>query len=406
MIAPPSQPLPAQFSRSVAANLAFWRGQAGRVTPRSLGRLDGERHNLFRAVEIGLALEETWRGAAELMVASFDFVERRGYWREWLPLLRAAVARCSPADLALKGRLLDQLGLIYQFERRLDAALATHEEEEQIGLALGDRFRLAHARLHLSEVYSHQRRYGEAERYGRAAQADFEACGGDPEKLAHVTGHLGTIAMDRGDYERAETQLRQAAAYWRDLDHATHLARMLNNLAITYYRRAEHATALAVVAEAEATLAGTAYELDRILLAITGGVIAFEMGDVAAARAAFERANSPYLRQAGYRAYEAMVATNLGNVCLAEKRFVEAEAYLSRSAEIYRQLDDRLSLANALGDLAQALAGQGKEARGGALYLEAARLAADFPENAVARDMVEKFERALAGGAPAEPSGP
>jgi tetratricopeptide (TPR) repeat protein len=389
------------FSYSVAANVAYWRRLAGRVAPADLPRLDRERHNLFRAAEIGLALDETWREAAELVCQLFELVEKRGYWREWMPVLERALLRCGPADLRLKARILSQLGHFFQMDRRLDAALAAHMEEEQIGLRLADDNLLAHARLHLSEVYRHHGRYAEAERYGQAALRAFTALGKDNEKMAHAEGNLGLIAQLRGEMVNSELYLRQAITRWRQLDHRAHLARCLNNLANTLSAVQRNDAALAALAEAEEALDSTHNELDKVMVALTKGTILFNQGNLDAARAAFRRADSPYLRQSGHRYSEAIVANNLGNVCLAEKAFAEARCYLERSVELYRQMEARLMLANSIGGLAEALAGEGDWAAARPLYEEAAGLAAGFPEDPWAGRLLAKFRAALAAPPPA-----
>jgi tetratricopeptide (TPR) repeat protein len=393
------------FRRSVAANIAYWRAQAGLSQPDQRSILDRERHNLFRAVEIGLALDECWRETAELMLQLFNLVERRGYGGEWLPLLEGAIGRCGPADLRLRGRLLDHFGLFCQRAGRLEAALAAHLEEEQIALQLADEELLAHARLHLSEVSRHRGRYAEAEPYGRSALEIFLALGADEEKIAHVEGNLGEIARLSGELAAAERYLNQAAERWRALDQPANLARTLNNLALAHSAAGQIDTALDELAQAAAVLEPTANELDKVMVAASEGALRFSQGDLAGARAAFLRADSTYLRQTGLRPYLAAIANNLGNVYLAEKEFGEAERCLERSVALYRQMDDRLGLANAIGGLAEALAGQGRWRAAEPLYGEAAALAAEFPEDGWARGLLAKFRQALeSAGQPAPPS--
>ncbi len=45
-----------QFTRSVAANVAYWRQRTSDLSERKLGALDRERQNLYRATEFGLSL--------------------------------------------------------------------------------------------------------------------------------------------------------------------------------------------------------------------------------------------------------------------------------------------------------------------------------------------------------------
>ena len=57
-----------RFARQVSLNVRYWQQRTAVVDDRLLGRLDGERENLFRAVSYGLGLEATQRETAELVL--------------------------------------------------------------------------------------------------------------------------------------------------------------------------------------------------------------------------------------------------------------------------------------------------------------------------------------------------
>ncbi|MBE2222594.1 MAG: hypothetical protein IAF02_13690, partial [Anaerolineae bacterium] len=139
-----TQPSP-QFSQSVAANISYWQQHTHNLTDDALPTLDRERQNLYRAAKFGLHLPATWQETAELILQTFVFIERRGYWGEWIPMLEQLLASCPENDLAVRGRILDHLGLFYRHNRQLDKAFSAHQAELEIGLFLGDKWREAHA---------------------------------------------------------------------------------------------------------------------------------------------------------------------------------------------------------------------------------------------------------------------
>ena len=91
----PPQP-PAQFVHSLNAALAFWRR---RVDGEAPARLERDRHNLYRAVQLGLTLPHTQPSAMVLAANAFPFVYARGYWREWLPVVEQAASGAAVATV-------------------------------------------------------------------------------------------------------------------------------------------------------------------------------------------------------------------------------------------------------------------------------------------------------------------
>jgi tetratricopeptide (TPR) repeat protein len=152
--------------------------------------------------------------------------------------------------------------------------------------------------------------------------------------------------------------------------------------------------------EAGRILSPTASELDKVVLAVNLGGAYFEQENWSLAETTFRQANSAYLRQSGNLHYQALVTVCLGNALLKQARLVEAEAILRQSVQLWRQADDGLNLANAVGSLAEALAAQGSpEAE--AYFDEALVLLESYPEEPWAESSRRFFrdERAkLTGG--------
>jgi hypothetical protein len=106
-----------KFAGSVAANVAYWRARLDDTSDESLKSIDFDRVNLYRAIEFGMGLPSTWHDTARLIVDCFSFIVQKGYYRDWIPLIDKVASCCAEEDLALKGRLLDQLGIYYRRNR-------------------------------------------------------------------------------------------------------------------------------------------------------------------------------------------------------------------------------------------------------------------------------------------------
>ena len=116
------------------------------------------------------------------------------------------------------------------------------------------------------------------------------------------------------------------------------------------------------------------------------------LSDDRLAEEAFRQSYSPYLRQSGNLHYQAYLATYLGNVLLKQERFVEAEAYMRQGVTLWRQMNDDLSLANAVGSLGEVLVAQGDAAAAIPLFDEALVLLKRFQEHSRAKGLQELFE--------------
>ncbi|MEW5987766.1 MAG: tetratricopeptide repeat protein [Chloroflexota bacterium] len=377
------------FLDDVATNLAYWQGVAGCVGDREFGRLDHEWHNLFRAAQVGLAFPPTRPAAIELTLQLFGFVERRGYWQEWIFTLEQCLANCSNEQPA-KFYLLNRLGQLYRLNRQLAAAITTHEAAAIIAQSRNDHLALSQAYFNLSEDYRLDRQLTQAETYGLSALEGFISQGEARWKAATLNT-LGVIAQWQGKLALAEERLREAVAGWREANQPTELARALGNLAATLRAAGEMDAARQSYLEAAGVLAPTSSELDKVMVEISLGGLYFDLGQWSEAEAAFRRANSPYLKQSSHVYYQAMVAHGFGHVRLRQGRNEEAEAYLRASVSLWRKADDQVMLANTLGTLAETLAARQDIDEATALYDEALACLINYTEDTLARRLWGDF---------------
>ena len=112
-----------QFDHLIGSNVRYWMGRTQDLHHLDLAELEEDRENLFRAVQFGMALSETWPDTVELLLQSWLFIERRSYWREWIPFLSEAVDQCGEAEQALKCRLLNRLGQSQRLDRQWAEAI-------------------------------------------------------------------------------------------------------------------------------------------------------------------------------------------------------------------------------------------------------------------------------------------
>ncbi len=382
-----------EFANSLAANITYWRGRTSDTGDDNLRIIDQDRANLFRAVEFGLGLPDTYQDTAILIVQCYTFIVQRGYFREWIPIVAKMVSCCSDADLDVKGRLLDQLGIYYRRNRQLDAAAAAHLEEEQIGLLLADDSRIAFARMQLSSVFWRKRQYNKAEEYALSALEGFSRLEDSEEKIAGCLSNLGNIALDRGEHDLAEERFKQSITLYRQLDQPADLAATLKNISRVYEQKGNYDESLLALIEAADILAPTDYEIEKAAVEINIGMSYFRLGELDLAEAAFRRADTPFMRESGPVFNRALTANNMGNIYLAREMWDQAEMILLESVSLWKQARAQLNLANTLSGLAEAHVGKGELDEALQYYEEAIEIVAKNTEDSWAKKNAGRIYR-------------
>ena len=381
----------AKFAESIAANITYWQTRLKKPGDDEIKAIDLDRINLYRAIEFGIGLPVTWHDTVNLVVQCYPFIIRKGYYRDWIPVLEKLTSSCAQEDLALKGRLLDQLGIMYRRNRQLDESIAAHLEEEQIGEQLDDSSRKSFARMQLSAVYWRKRQYETAEKYGLAALEGFSGLDDNKEKVASCFINLGNIALGRGDLKLAEERVKRSIELYRQLGNPVDLANALKNLTTVYETAGEYDEALLILIEVVDILAPTDFEIDKAMTEINIGTLYFRKEQLDLAEAAFRRADSPYMRDFGPLYYRALTANNLGNVYLLREEWEQAEKHLRVSVRLFRQAKAQIYLANALSGIAEALVGMEKPDEAIPLNDEAIEIVTAHPDDAWAQRLLQEF---------------
>ena len=398
----PADDLERRFLATIAANLTYWRAQTAQLSQSQFGTLDAEWPNIVRAVRYGGSVPEFWVATTGLAVQVHEYVEARARWFGWIELAQALAERVDAPDPVLACRLLDQVGQLYRLEWRLPEALAMHERAEAMAVEAGALDDLARIHFSLSEDYRAARRPGEAETYGQLALRAFEQAAGAPARLAAVLNGLALTAHLRGDYPIAEARFAAAAEHYRTLDRPTDLARVLTNAGATLEAAGRPNEAMALFAQARAwhERAGNALELVKLEQWV--GTLFFNRDQLDEAEAAFRRADAPLLNQPGFVGFRAVNENNLGNVRFKQGRLAEAEVLLRKSSALWRQINQPVQLANTIGTLGEVALRLNHPDEAGAAFSEAVALLADFPDDAWARKLSDKFA-ALLSQVPRDP---
>ncbi|MFO7539226.1 MAG: tetratricopeptide repeat protein [Chloroflexota bacterium] len=229
-------------------------------------------------------------------------------------------------------------------------------------------------------------------RWVEEALAHYRAAGDDLGQ-ASALDKLANLRFEAGDYQVAAAQHRQAATQFRHLGATVYEARALNGLALASRYLGQYDQAQAIHERCLAIARQVQDRYGEWTHLVNLGNIALELGDCETAVARYEEAVTiPRQMQAprgismtlnnlgqarrgqqefttalacfnealqinrahGYRSGEGHSLNGRGMTLLDEARYQEAAAVLLTAAAIWRELDDRLRLLDALAGLALA----------------------------------------------------
>lgn len=385
---------PYQLLTQIKAMLAYWQVETAVLQGKKLVEIDKERFNLFYAIQKGLHLlpAET----APLILQILPLIERRGYWKEWLPIVEKALDNNQQYDSHVKISLMAHLGKTYMLNQQYVQAIATHLQAKEMAQKSGDETMLAVIHHDLMEDYMHTCQYAEAQEAGKQAILLYEKCKIIGKGLANSYKMLGVVYYEAGQLNLAETNLRHAVSLWRQLDDPLYLARSLNDLGNTLRAADKYEAAESSFCEAAALLAPTINEFDKCMVQINLGSLYAAQQNWQAAKAAFQTANSPYLRQSPHASHKASVYNNLGYVAFKQGRDDEAKAYLQQAVTIWDLLQNEIEQGNTLSTLGDIWAAQGEYQKAIALYEEAVTLLAKYPQSAFAARLCHQYTTILA----------
>lgn len=385
-----------QFRQSIRAGLAFWEQRTLDESAEVIEMVDRQRENLFRLVRFGLTLPDCRERAARVALQTFDLVEQRGYWHNFIEILDEAFRKIPAGPSPLRFDLAVRLGQLYRLTWQLPDAKTMLTQAEDIAITLDDTERVAQAVYNHSEVYLRERDYPQAEALAARALKLFGDLAGTEKWRAAAHHVLGEAARQRGELEKAHTHLGAAVEQARQMDNRLFLLRFLNSQALALVADGQREQARHILNEAFDLAQELGNELDKVLIQINLGFIYFREQLWDKAEDAFKQANSPYLRRSCHTLYQALVANNLGNVYLRQGRLVEAGQWVEEAIEHWEKIDNAVEQANSIATMGEIRAAENNHAAAVIHYKKALTLVERFPEDANAQKQVQKYRAALA----------
>ncbi len=193
---------------------------------------------------------------------------------------------------------------------------------------------------------------------------------GDPLALAHAHYLLGHALAEMGDYDRADSHVRQALDLFRGLGDRANEAYVLNGLAGMLEKQQRLPEALAVALDALRMLKAVGHWWTQATLENGVGWLYAHLGQYDQALTHCQRALSLH-RESGHRGGAADTLDSLGFVYLKLGDTAQAKVQYTRAVEAYRDIASPFGEGNSLTGLGDALLAEGDREAAAAAWREA-----------------------------------
>ena len=173
-----------------------------------------------------------------------DFLDRRGYWREWVDAQQAALTAANRlGDLALQARTERGLGRAYTEVGALPEARAHFQRGLGLDRRLGNRAGQANTHLAIARVLEYQVRYAEA--LGHAQQAlDLFREAGDKAGQGRALNGIGWFHARLGNHHEALNCCIEALDLYRLTEDRRGEANTCDSLGFAYHNLGAYAEAI------------------------------------------------------------------------------------------------------------------------------------------------------------------
>ena len=284
--------------------------------------------------------------------------------------------------------ILQATGIAYKLMNRPTEALRNYEDSKTINEKLGQKRGVAASLVEIAQVQLSLGKLGEAvAAYTEALKLRREI--GAKKETGDTLIDLGDVYLERGQPDQALQVLKESLQIQRDSGDATYQALCLNNIGNAYTLKGENEDALTYLQQALQLREKLNNPGDIAQTLQSLGTAYAALGQYDSAMESFMRGLDLY-RKSGDSLSAAKMSHSMALVFEYQGRIGPAVSILQDAVKAFRDAGDRSSnMAEALGDLAGALAEAGHGAESGKLIDEALGLARGLKNDSLTASVLE-----------------
>lgn len=328
------------FEEGCLINLRYWQESQALYT-MSPEQLNQERDNLIRAIIFALEVELAWPEVVQLIERLSPYMERSGYWEAWGQILSRASLLAEQTRRPIHAVTLVLLqARLRQRQSQFPSAVAAYRQTMWLARQVEDEYSRARACSNLGYLYAEQGRWWRAEILCCWALVVFKRLN-SMHGQAHTENHLGCLYLRQGRGRLAEQHLEHACYLWEKTGDSHGLMRGLINLGVLYNEMEYPELALTCLQKAleQAKLTGEEAEIGFIYMNIG---ISYRLKHEPSQAEVYIGQAEKIFRRFSNLVGLAQVQDNLGLVCLAQEKWLEAKFHFETALSAWRNLASQL----------------------------------------------------------------
>jgi tetratricopeptide (TPR) repeat protein len=194
-----------------------------------LNQLARDHDNLRVALTFSHDRADDAEAELRLATALWKFWWIRGHFREGRNFLRRALARSEGANLLLRAKAFNDLGILADAQGNYQNAVSYFQESLVTFRSLGDNTKVAHALNNLGNTASSQNDWKNARDYYEQGLTIYRTLE-DEEGIAILLMNIGIVANHQQEYDLARSLYEESLAIFRKRNDRGQLAVVLINL--------------------------------------------------------------------------------------------------------------------------------------------------------------------------------
>lgn len=252
------------FVGQIQRAIGFWQAKLKWGDDAAISAIDAHKSTIWQTVACGRRSPETFLETAGFVADTYQLVERRNYWAEWIPVIESFTDQLDP-DQPLYQRLENQRGSLYRLLLHIDEAAAIHTTVRTLARKSNNIVEEIESELHLAFCAYRSSDLDRVIRHGTNAESLLRSLNPDstpdstkkgathsvsPRKWGAISNVLGLAYQEKGDPDKALIYFENAIEVYRREKDDTYLATVQMNLArcLTDLNRLDEATATATEA--------------------------------------------------------------------------------------------------------------------------------------------------------------
>ncbi|MEZ4712346.1 MAG: tetratricopeptide repeat protein [Caldilineaceae bacterium] len=360
---------------------------------------DDVREQAWHVLSFALEVEAAWAATKELLLELAPKMEQGGFRETWIPYLEQGVRKSVESrDWTAENELCYQIGLLYRLLNKHDSARVW------LSRALNNHVLDKSTRAQIFNQFAYlEWQQGDVSRSIEYARSALQLIDDLHVERAMAFSVLGLIAVERSQWQEAESYHRQALQIRETSGAQRQVAQSLQNLAVALRCQNRFAEAINAFRQARLIFEQIGDKTSNAIASMNLGLAKFYSGDVWAAFEQYEFAEAIFLKHDDLL-NQARICVNFGLAYLKIDRVEQAEQSFDRAVKLFAEIGNEGQRLNAVDGLALAYMAQNRYAEANKLLLQSLQdlsLAKDIPNHSrleqIMHEHLSQLEKAQEG---------